>query len=231
MEDLDLSEDETEALVASPSRPEGPKPGKADAPKQATEQQSWKWEEREVNDEEARGAALGKELTGIRNINQVIEGAIDCLERAGGNMDTVSHTVTDASALLNTWTRILSQTEHNQRLILDPSWQGASQDIAHMENESALKQQEKERRELEEAQKREARARKAEQDERGRAETAGAKTPRGGRGRGRMTSRAGAFGRVLSQPSSTAPPKDAGSRVARAGSSIGTSHKSRSRGT
>lgn len=103
-----------------------------------------------------------------------------------------------------------------------------------MENESVLKQQEEERRELEEAQKREARARKAEEDERGRAETAGAKTPRGGRGKGRMTSRAGASGRVSSQASSTAPPKNAGSRVTRAGTSIGrgpSSHRGRSRGT
>ncbi|KAL8924025.1 MAG: hypothetical protein Q9208_004309 [Pyrenodesmia sp. 3 TL-2023] len=234
MADLDLSDDDNKAPFVSPSPPEGSKPGEADCPKQAREKQSRRLEEREVNDEEARVVALRKELAGIRNINQVIEGVIDGLERAGGNMDTVSCTVTDASALLNTWTRILSQTEHNQRLILDHSWRGASQDIADMENESVLKQQEKERRELEEAQKREARARKDEEDERGRAETAGAKTPRGRRGRGRVTSRVGASGRVSNQAPSTIHPKDVGSRVARAGSSIGrgpSSHRGRSRGT
>lgn len=136
-------------------------------------------------------------------------------------IQTVSSTVNDASALLNTWTRILSQTEYNQHLILDPSWRGASQDIADMENDSILKQQEKERRELEEAQRREARARKTEDEERRKAESVGGKTPRGGRGRGRATSRAGMSGRISSQGSSTAPAKDASSRVARAGSSIG----------
>lgn len=87
MEDLDFSDDDIEALLPSPSRPEGPKPGEADAPKQATEQQSRRLEEREVSDEEARGVALRKELAGVRNINQVIEGAINGLERARGNMD------------------------------------------------------------------------------------------------------------------------------------------------
>ncbi|KAI4157255.1 MAG: hypothetical protein L6R39_000715 [Caloplaca ligustica] len=231
VQDLNLSDDDTEALFASPSHP---KPAKADVPKQATEQQSRRTEDREDNDGETREAALRKELAGIRNINQVIEGAIDGLERAGGNMHTVSRTVNDASALLNTWTRLLSQTEHNQRLILDPSWRGASQDIADMENETILKQQEKERRELEETQRREARARKAEEEERRKAENIGAKTPRGGRGRGRLISRGGASGRTSSQGSSTAPGRDAGSRVARGGSSAGrgpSGYRGRSRGT
>lgn len=87
MADLDLSDDDNEAPFASPSPPEGSKPGKADCPKQATEKQSRRLEEREVNDEEARVVALRKELAGIRNINQVVEGVIDGLERAGGNMD------------------------------------------------------------------------------------------------------------------------------------------------
>lgn len=83
VQDLNLSDDDTEALFASPSHP---KPAKADVPKQATEQQSRRTEDREDNDGETREAALRKELAGIRNINQVIEGAIDGLERAGGNM-------------------------------------------------------------------------------------------------------------------------------------------------
>jgi hypothetical protein len=36
--------------------------------------------------EEAREAALRKELEGVRNINEVIEGVIGTLERAKGNM-------------------------------------------------------------------------------------------------------------------------------------------------
>lgn len=36
--------------------------------------------------EEVRAAALARELEGVRNINQVIEGVISTLERAKGNM-------------------------------------------------------------------------------------------------------------------------------------------------
>ncbi|KAL8904302.1 MAG: hypothetical protein Q9207_003366 [Kuettlingeria erythrocarpa] len=232
MEDLDCSSNDTDAFFASPSRLAGPKLDDAYHPSQATKQQSRRLEEQEVNDEEARRVALRRELAGIRNINHVIEGVIDGLERAGGNMNTISRTVADASALLSTWTRILSQTEYNQRMILDPSWRGAGQDIADVENEIVLKQQEKERRELEEVQKREARTRRLEEDERKMAESAGAKTLRGGRWRGRATSRAGAAGRVSSQASLTAPSKHAG--VARAGSVIGrgpSNQRGRSRGT
>ncbi|KAI4093890.1 MAG: hypothetical protein L6R37_007327 [Teloschistes peruensis] len=210
-EELDLSESDTDALFASPSSRLKPKRrSKATEPnsQEGIRQQSHASKDVEVNGEVAREAALHKELAGLRTINQTIEGAIDGLERARSNMDTVSHTVRDASTLLQTWTRILSQTEHNQRLILDPSWRGASQDLADLENESLFKQQEKERRDLEEAQRREARARKAEEDERRKAENAGTKTPRGGRNRGRGTSRGAAVSRewrVLETLSDEAP--------------------------
>lgn len=82
----------------------------------------------------------------------------------------MSRTVSSASTLLNTWTRILSQTEHNQRLILNPNWQGATQDVADMENETILKQQAAERREQELQRQREAAARKTEEDARKRAQ-------------------------------------------------------------
>lgn len=36
--------------------------------------------------EEVRAAALARELEGVRNINEVIEGVISTLERAKGNM-------------------------------------------------------------------------------------------------------------------------------------------------
>ena len=40
-----------------------------------------------LKSEEAQEAALHNELNGIRGINQVIEGVIDSLERAKGNME------------------------------------------------------------------------------------------------------------------------------------------------
>ncbi|KAL5050100.1 DASH complex subunit Duo1-domain-containing protein [Aspergillus fruticulosus] len=121
--------------------------------------------------QEAREAALNNELRIVRNVNQVIEGLLGSLDKAKGNMETVSRTVNSASTLLNTWTRILSQTEHNQRVILNPNWQGASQDVADLENEELLRQQAAERRERELQQQREAAARKAEEDERKRAQS------------------------------------------------------------
>lgn len=102
---------------------------------------------------------------------------------------TVSRTVNNASTLLNTWTRILSQTEHNQRLILNPTWHGASQDISDAENEIALMRREKERKEMEEIQRQAASARKAEGEERRRDEVAAVEGSRGTRGRGRGSAR------------------------------------------
>ncbi|KAL8944533.1 MAG: hypothetical protein Q9211_000544 [Gyalolechia sp. 1 TL-2023] len=232
-EKFDLSDDDTEALFASPSRPQRTKPSKSIVP-EPPRQQSCELGDHGVDNIEARQTVLRKELAGIRNINQVIESAIGSLERVGVNMNTVSCTVNDASALLNTWTRILSQTEHNQRLILDPSWRGATQDMADIESESIAKQQQKERRELEEAQKREARARKAEEDERRKAENLVMKTPRAGRGRVRPTSRGGGSGRPSSFRASVAVAKDSGLRAGRAGSGIGrgpNGHRGRSRET
>ena len=98
---------------------------------------------------------------------------------------TVSRTVTSASTLLDTWIRILSQTEHNQRLILNPSWHGASQDAADIVNESILQQQAAERRQTEEARRREAAARKAEDEERRQTMGGATRTVRGSRGTGR----------------------------------------------
>lgn len=165
------------------------------------------------NDEEsARDAALNAELESLRRINEVVEGVIASLDRAKANMDvsandswclrgyhlleltrliqslqTVTRTVNHASTLLDTWTRILNQTEHNQRLILNPAWQGASQDLADAEQEGLARRRERERLEAEEAARKE--ARKLEEDRRRMeaerpAETAATGAVRGGRGTG-----------------------------------------------
>jgi hypothetical protein len=139
-------------------------------------------------DEESRQASLKQELESIQKINEVIEGVIDSLEKAKENVNTVKTTVNSASSLLETWTRILSQAEHNQRLILNPAWQGASQDMVDIEHEQSRKVQEAHRRQIEEQHRREAAARKAEEDERKRAAVA-ARGTRGGRGHNRVGSR------------------------------------------
>jgi len=101
----------------------------------------------------------------------------------------VNQTVGAASALLNTWTRILSQTEHNQRLLLDPAWHGASQDIAEMENEALARQQQVERREMEEQERKAAAVRKAEDEEQKKAEVPTKTIKPATRGRTRTTGR------------------------------------------
>ncbi|ROT34856.1 hypothetical protein SODALDRAFT_381833 [Sodiomyces alkalinus F11] len=142
----------------TPRTPKTPPPPRTPGPNQGTEYD--------------REAALRKELEGVRTINASIEGLIRTLERAQENMTvglaTVSGTVNHASTLLNTWTRILSQTEHNQRLILDPTWRGATQDVLDIEAEALRRQQAAERRAAEEERKREAARRKREEEEQGR---------------------------------------------------------------
>lgn len=90
VEDLDLSDDDTEALFASPSRPEAKsrsKASKTDSKEASAQQPRGPDTGAQGGSEEAREVALRKELAGIRNINQVIEGVVGGLEHARGNMD------------------------------------------------------------------------------------------------------------------------------------------------
>ncbi|KAH8146320.1 uncharacterized protein LAJ45_09763 [Morchella importuna] len=94
----------------------------------------------------SRDDALRAELAGVRKINSVIEGVVASLDKAKDNMETVSQTVANANTLLDLWIRILSQTEHTQRLLLSGHWQGATQDLDDIEAEAVNKAQEAERR-------------------------------------------------------------------------------------
>ena len=154
-------------------------------------------------DSQAKDAALRAELASVRNVNEAIEGVIESLNKAKESMKTVNTTVSSASQLLQTWTRILSQTEHNQRLILSPNWGGASQDVADAEQETYAKQRETERREAEEQERKAAAIRKAEEDERRRMVNESAVGPKvtrtastRGRGRGARAGGAAASGYV-----------------------------------
>ncbi|ETN46204.1 uncharacterized protein HMPREF1541_00388 [Cyphellophora europaea CBS 101466] len=140
-------------------------------------------------DDETRDAALRQELAGVRKVNEAIESVLQNLERAKANVKAVNHTVGAASTLLNTWTRILSQTEHNQRLILDPSWRGANQEQADVEAEAQARQQAALRREAEEQERKAEAARKAEEEERRRVAEATKQQKTGLRVRGRVNSR------------------------------------------
>ncbi|OQD76205.1 hypothetical protein PENDEC_c005G06725 [Penicillium decumbens] len=181
MERLQLSDEDTEDLWDSPSKrgaKTGLKPRSSDEIPPPQPQTSHSGGDTLFDRQEAREAALHNELQSVRNINEVLEGLLKSIDCAKGNMETVSNTVTSASTLLNTWTRILSQTEHNQRLILNPNWQGATHDVADIENEAIQRQQAAERREQALQQQREAAARKAEEAERRRAlNTRGGRVP------------------------------------------------------
>ncbi|CAI6340105.1 unnamed protein product [Periconia digitata] len=185
---VDYSDSNSEPLLDTPaarkSKQKGPDAAAGAAGEDAAKPRT---KESHYTTEEAREAALRRELESVRNVNKVIEGVVESLEKAKNNMDTVSHTVHNASTLLQTWTRILSQTEHNQRLILNPQWQGATQDLADIQDEEAQRQHAAERRAAEEERRKEAAARKAEEDRR-KAEAA-SKTGTRGRGRGSVRTR------------------------------------------
>lgn len=206
------------AFYARDERPKTPKTPTAKTPQQTPpqKQQQQQQQTHPFDAEEARDAALQRELDGVRQINRVIEGVIGTLEQSRGNMSvgaqehrhipfffgtwanqqTVAQTVGNASALLNTWTRLLSQTEHNQRLLLDPQWQGATQDLQALEAEALQRQQEAERRAAEAQRRRDDAKRKAEEDERRRlaAPSASSSTSRGPSSRGRGLRSGGRIG-------------------------------------
>ncbi|KAF2424269.1 hypothetical protein EJ08DRAFT_737193 [Tothia fuscella] len=208
-------------------------------PTDPTQQSKSRPEESRYDAEEAeklRDVALRQELANVRKINEVIEGVVESLEKAKSNMDTVSRTVTSASTLLQTWTRILSQTEHNQRLILNPAWQGATQDLADIEAEESNRQRDAQRREAEERHRREAAARRAEEEERRKAAAAASRGTKGARGRVRGSTRGGAssgyvgIGGQSGRGGSTSRYTTSGTTRTRTGTGIGRGVRGSGRG-
>ena len=155
---------------------------------------------------------------------------------------TVHKTTESATSLLDTWTRILSQTEHNQRLLLNPTFHGASQDVADAEAEAVARQAALERQHAMEVARREAAVRKAEEESRKREEAAAASSSRGARGVRRTRSVANrptsGTGRGSTSASSTGYVAVGGtggrgtssSRTTRAGSGIARGGRGRARG-
>ena len=86
LQDLSLSdsEDNTSELFTSPSR-RGRNKSKASTKSQDAPQQTKT--ESKYDAEATREAALQRELEGVRNINEVLEGVLSSLEIAKGNMD------------------------------------------------------------------------------------------------------------------------------------------------
>ena len=191
----DHEDDDTEDLFASPSVTSRKRPT---APQQDVEKENPQTQpmRRDDNAPEDRETLLRRELEALQNMNRVICGITTSLEQAKKNMTTVSATVNNASTLLATWTRILSQTEHNQRLILDPEWQGASQDVMNAEHDEDMRRQEKREREVEELRRSREREVEQEEEERHRLTQSVKGTERKRRGlfSGRGAGRAGSLG-------------------------------------
>jgi len=139
--------------------------------------------------------------------------------------------------LLNTWTRILSQTEHNQRLILNPNWKGATQDLADAENEVFYKQQEAERRAAELERRREDARRKAEEEERQKlvapaSRGSSTRGTRAGRGRGSVRGSSSGYGMSSGYGvNTTSSSTRSGRGTSGIGRAFGSARGGRSRGT
>ena len=186
----DAEEEDVEDLFASPesgatTQKHTPSSQSSSAQKQ-TQQPSHPRPRQTQNQDEARTSLLLSELNHLREVNRAIESVTSSLTKAKDSMDTVNRTVNNASTLLATWTRILSQTEHNQRLILNPNWQGAGRDVEDLEHEERRRELEVERRMAEEQRRREEGQRRAEEEERRRLVAAESKA-QSGRGFGGRT--------------------------------------------
>lgn len=102
MENLDLSDQDTEDLFASPSRTKfkthKAKRSVSEAPQTpaSSNQANVTPGPSRFDAEETREVALRKELEGIRNINDVIEGVVDSMEKAKGNMDVRRPSINDS---------------------------------------------------------------------------------------------------------------------------------------
>ena len=83
---LDLSDSDPEDLFASPSKASKAKPtAPINAPE--TNAPAPRNGESKYDAEQAREASLRKELESVRSINEVIEGVVESLETAKGNME------------------------------------------------------------------------------------------------------------------------------------------------
>lgn len=95
MDDLNLSDSDTDALFDTPAarknkqRAQEPGAG-ADAGEGAAASKA-RGKESHYTAEEAREAALRQELESVRNVNKVIEGVVESLQKAKDNMGVCIH--------------------------------------------------------------------------------------------------------------------------------------------
>lgn len=100
---------------------------------------------------EQRHKALVAELDQVSSVNQVITQVSRTIDKASNDVNTMAVATANANQLLELWVRVLSQTEHNYRLLSNSQWQGASRDQQLMaeKEEEKLRKKEQERLEQE----------------------------------------------------------------------------------
>ena len=87
MDPLSLSDSDSDALFDTPAPTKGKSKGQnGEATVGATAGKA-RGKESHYTTEEAREAALRRELQSVRNVNKVIEGVVESLEKARNNMD------------------------------------------------------------------------------------------------------------------------------------------------
>lgn len=103
--------------------------------------------------EQERTQALKAELEQVERLNRVFTKVNAAITKAASDLDTMAVGAANANQLLDKWVKILSQTEHNYRLLSSRHWHGASKDqliIAEKEAEKLrrleMARQEQERR-------------------------------------------------------------------------------------
>ena len=84
MDALNLSDSDSDALFDTPAVKKNKKKDQEDASDRTATRKARK--ESHYTTEEAREAALRKELESVQNVNRVIEGVVESLEKAKSNM-------------------------------------------------------------------------------------------------------------------------------------------------
>lgn len=102
MDDIDFSDSDTDAFPDTPAVRKNRKnaPDGAVNPEEGTGAGKTRTKESHYSAEEAREAALRKELESVRNVNKVIEGVVDSLQKAKNNMDVGTRVPLPQSMLL-----------------------------------------------------------------------------------------------------------------------------------
>jgi hypothetical protein len=95
MDDLNLSDSDSDALFDTPAarkNKEKAQDSRADAGESAASGKA-RTKESHYTTEENREAALRRELESIRNVNKVIEGVVESLQKAKDNMEVSTLTI------------------------------------------------------------------------------------------------------------------------------------------